>query len=317
MLKRALAFICFYTTSAHSAIPILPTDLPASGEAIFIGSTTSRNFDFEGDYFNSIFLERATIDSNSSSKSFDLGIDYGLSNKDSILAQFDYLIDGSDASHFNYLVPSGKVSYEKQYSGLGDLRVRYKRILADHDEGKFTFDVSTTLPVGNDDAGQSQILVNGIEVQSKKKGGASNGRVDYAAGLAYSPNTNSGFTPYADMGYTIRGKKTVEGIKIVSGNSIGVSFGFVFPLNAAHLDASLFYIGHSDGYSGDMQIASSNTTGLSISFSSFMERNTLVRVGGALISSKGGTITDKTDGSEIKYHTQNGTAFMLEIIQSY
>ncbi len=295
-MKKIIALLGLVSLPVFSAPPILDTDLLEAGENMLSGGYRHLELDMEG--YTDISVG-GDIDQSASDDELSLVYGYGFTKNQMLTLEIPYTYRGQGKASFNF-TDGSTVKTESSTEGLGDLSVEYKFLLPTTESYRIAAWLGATIPVGDDDAGDPEIIENGTKTQSLKKGGAGSGRTDFELGLSYSTLIGSS-TLFSSVAYRINGSKTEEGDKEEPGDDVFLRVGVLQAFDAkSSLGADLIYGYTRQGKDGDSDISSNSTYGASLAYFFHATNNFILSPQLGYLKMSNQTRTDRTDNAKFK-----------------
>ncbi len=298
---------------AFAAPPILITDFLEQGEHMVGGEFSRLNSNMKG------YLDRNVDgDMDISVTRDELTVEYGFGfTKDQMLTiKLPYVVNSLGKNIIDWANDT-TTKYKWSHEGLGDVSAEYKILLTNSEAQRLVARLGATIPVGDDDLGESEIIEDGIKTQSLKKGGAGEGRTNYEIGLGYSFISGNS-TVFSTVNYEITGTKTEEGKKEEPGDAIALQVGVVQKIaTQSRVGAMLGYIYTNKGKDGDHNVSSYSLYGVSFAYFYSATEDLIIAPKLTYVEIPSRNYTNRVNGSTEKYSDSQAVTFGIEVKKTF
>lgn len=258
-MKKLVILFSFLSLPVFAAPPILETDFLDQGKHMLGGGYNHSKVSLEG------HRDGRNINNSRSEDMLVLEYRFGFTKNQMLSLKIPYTFKVLGKTTVKFADGSTtKIKFSNE--GLGDLAVEYKFLLTNSKTQRIAVSLGATVPVGDDDPGESEIISNGTKIQSMKKGGVGNGRTDYEIGLNLSSARGSR-TFFTSLAYKLNGSKTQKGEKEERGDNIALDLGVLQTIDAkSSLGIFVTYVYFREGKDGVTDISNFSVYGANLAY---------------------------------------------------
>jgi len=300
----------FISLPTFASPPILMTDFLERGEHMLGGEYAHSRVDGEGRISTG-----DDVDTSSNQNEVAATYGFGFTESQMLTLVIPYIFANMNKATIKS--DDTDIKYKASSEGLGDLSIEYRFLFRGTETRRLAAWLGATIPVGDDDTGESEIVRNGSKTQSMKKGGAGSGFTNYEAGLSFS-QTRGKSTFFSSINYALNGSKTEEGEKQEPGDAIELEVGVLQEIDVkSRIGGKLEYGYAREGKSGDDDISSYSIYGVSLAYFYHVAENFLFSPQLSYVKASERKTTNRTDGSTNKASVPKAIFLGVELKKTF
>lgn len=312
-MKRLSFLLGFCCLPAYATPPIIYTDFLEPGQQGIDLSFDHYRSEFEGHFE---MTNRADFELTAQSNEVDLTYGFGINSNNMLTLELPYTIKSTSEAKFTF-ENNDEVQTKYVVKGLGDLAIRYKYLLFDNQAHRIAVGGGITLPVGDDDTGQAEVIENGVKTQSYKTAGAGSGIRDYELRIAYSADF-ANTTIFSSIVYSTSDSKTEEGEKIQPSDIAAVEAGILYQLNSiSRFGGSIAYLYGPGGRDGDDDESSFSVAALTLKYIHTIDDSLIISPSIAYFKASEQTYTDRNTGDKRIYSDQATMKYSIGFTKTF